>query len=149
MLFDLSGIINSGSNSILIPRPLHSLHAPNGELKEKLRGSKSPMLMPHRAQAFRREYNVSSPSVEAITIPFPTFNADWIDSKNLLLSLFEGINLSITTSMVCFFCLSSLGYENFRRSLDSLLFPTSRFVSSPSNLTLAYPLCVSSSNNFS
>src|SRR5919204_4722814 len=58
MLFDLSGIINSGSNSILIPRPLHSLHAPNGELNENVRGSKSPRLMPQWGQALRWEYRV-------------------------------------------------------------------------------------------
>src|SRR5215831_12438835 len=53
MLLDLSGIIRSGSNSILIPKPLHCLHAPKGELKEKLLGSRSPRLIPHLEQAFR------------------------------------------------------------------------------------------------
>src|SRR5215467_11011212 len=109
MLFDLSGMINSGSNSILIPSPLHSVHAPKGELKEKLRGSSSPRLIPHLAHALRWEYNLSLFSVEATTRPFPTFKADWTDSNNLLLSSIDGINLSITTSIVCFLCLSSLG----------------------------------------
>src|SRR5215510_11516279 len=52
MLLDLSGIIKSGSNSILMPRPLHSLHAPNGELNENVRGSRSPREIPQRGQAF-------------------------------------------------------------------------------------------------
>src|SRR5437588_6757011 len=81
MLFDLSGIINSGSNSIFIPRPLHFLHAPKGELNEKVRGSKSPKLIPHRGHALHWEYNVSSPSIETTTRPFPIFNAVWIDSN--------------------------------------------------------------------
>src|ERR671925_1314146 len=76
MLFDLSGIIKSGSNSILMPRPLHFLHAPNGELNEKVRGSKSPSEIPHRGQAFLCEYIVSLLSNETITIPLPTFSAD-------------------------------------------------------------------------
>src|SRR5919202_2900521 len=52
ILFDLSGIIKSGSNSILIPKPLHSLHAPKGELNENVRGSRSPREMPQRGHAF-------------------------------------------------------------------------------------------------
>src|SRR5919201_6428667 len=72
MLFDLSGIIKSGSNSIFMPRPLHSLHAPNGELNENVRGSKSPREMPQRGQAFRWEYILSLLSTETITTPLPT-----------------------------------------------------------------------------
>src|SRR5688500_12720531 len=109
MLFDLSGIIKSGSNSILMPSPLHSLHAPNGELNEKVRGSKSPSEIPQWGQAFLCEYIVSLLSTETTTTPPPTFNADCIESKSLLLCSGEGLSLSTITSMVCFFCLSSLG----------------------------------------
>lgn len=42
---DGSGIINSSENSILYPSPKHSGHAPNGLLKEKLRGSISSILI--------------------------------------------------------------------------------------------------------
>src|SRR5919201_4800702 len=72
MLLDLSGIIKSGSNSILMPRPLHSLHAPNGELNENVRGSKSPREIPQRGHAFRWEYILSLLSTETITTPLPT-----------------------------------------------------------------------------
>ena len=42
----LSGITKSASNSILTPNPLHVLHKPNGELKEKVLGSNSPTVNP-------------------------------------------------------------------------------------------------------
>ena len=50
MLSLLSGIIRSSSNSILYPSPKHSGHAPNGLLKEKLRGSISSILIPQSGQ---------------------------------------------------------------------------------------------------
>ncbi len=43
--------MSSGSNSSLVPRPVQSGQAPWGELKEKLRGSISPKLMPQKGQA--------------------------------------------------------------------------------------------------
>ena len=137
MLFDFIGIIRSGSNSILTPSPLHSPQAPNGELKENIRGSKSPRLISQRGHAFRCENRLSLPSIEAITSPFPTFNADSTDSFNLLFSSTETFNLSITTSIVCFFCLSSLGYPDFSASSFSIL------LISPSNLILEKPSCFS------
>src|ERR671922_1066470 len=112
-LLDLSGIIKSGSNSILMPRPLHSLHAPNGELNENVRGSKSPREIPQRGQELRCEYIVSLLSTETTTTPLPTLSADCIESKSLLFSSADGLSLSTITSMVCFFCLSSLGYLRF------------------------------------
>ena len=36
-----SGISNSSSTSSFVPIPVHSVHAPNGELKENDRGSNS------------------------------------------------------------------------------------------------------------
>ena len=142
MLFALSGIIKSGSNSILIPRPLQSLHAPKGELNEKVRGSKSPSDMPQCGQAFRCEYIASLPSVETTTTPLPTFNADCMESKSLLFSSAAGLSLSTMTSMVCFFCLSSLGYSSFSS-------PSSSLVISPSSLIRENPSCFSWSNSFS
>lgn len=69
--------MSSGSNSILTPKPLHSKHAPNGELKEKVRGSISPKLTSHIGHAFRCEYILSSfPSTkEATTVPSLTLSA--------------------------------------------------------------------------
>ncbi len=40
------GMMSSGSSSMVVPMPMHSGQAPCGALKEKLRGSSSPMLMP-------------------------------------------------------------------------------------------------------
>src|SRR3970040_3011907 len=42
----LSGITRSASNSIFIPKPLHALHIPNGELNENVLGSSSPIVNP-------------------------------------------------------------------------------------------------------
>lgn len=50
ILNDVSGISNSGENSILKPRPLHTGQAPNGLLKEKLLGSISSRLTPQSGQ---------------------------------------------------------------------------------------------------
>lgn len=70
ILLVLSGIINSGSNSILIPKPLHSLHAPKGELKEKDLGSIFPILMLQNGQELYLENKNSLLSIMVITIPF-------------------------------------------------------------------------------
>src|SRR5581483_11064799 len=121
--------------------PLHSLHAPKGELNENVRGSKSPSEMPQCGQAFLCEYIVSLPSTETTTTPLPTFNADCIESKSRLFSSIAGLSLSTMTSIVCFFCLSSLGYWDFSSS--------SSFVISPSSLIREKPSCLSSSNSFS
>src|SRR5919108_5906843 len=138
MLFDLSGIINSGSNSILMPRPLHSLHAPNGELNENVRGSKSPSEIPQRGQELRCEYIVSLLSTETTTTPLPTLSADCIESKSLLFSSADGLSLSTITSMVCFFCLSSRGYCGsccFSLSSSSFCsYSSSSLITSPSSL---------------
>ena len=95
-----------------------------------------------RRQAFRCEYIASLPSVETTTTPLPTFNADCIESKSLLFSSAAGLSLSTMTSMVCFFCLSSLGYSSFSS-------PSSSLVISPSSLIRENPSCFSWSNSFS
>ena len=41
ILLSLSGIIKSSLILSLVPNPLHSSHAPYGELKENIRGSSS------------------------------------------------------------------------------------------------------------
>ena len=40
-------VANSGSNSVFVPRPVHSGQAPYGELKENMRGSRSGIENPH------------------------------------------------------------------------------------------------------
>src|SRR6185503_12292004 len=142
MLLDLFGMTSSGSNSVLIPSPLHSLHAPNGELNENVRGSRSPSEILQCGHAFLCEYMKSLPSDETTTVPFPTLTADWIESKSLPFSSAEGVSLSTTASIVCFFCLSRRGYCRFSDSSSSL-------VSSPSSLILEKPSCFSWSNSFS
>ena len=63
----LSGIISSSSNSILKPSPKHSGQAPNGLLKEKLRGSTSSTLMPQSGQANPSDIIKFSPSITSIS----------------------------------------------------------------------------------
>ena len=50
-VFVRSGMIRSGSNSILMPSPLHSSQAPKGELNENIRGWSSSKVIPHCGQA--------------------------------------------------------------------------------------------------
>ena len=69
----LSGIIKSGSNSILIPKPLHSLHAPKGELKEKDLGSIFPILILQNGHELYLENKNSLLSIMVITIPCVSF----------------------------------------------------------------------------
>ena len=45
-----SGIIKSGSASILTPKPLHSLQHPKGLLNENKRGYKVGVVNPHSGQ---------------------------------------------------------------------------------------------------
>src|ERR1043165_2764522 len=65
------------------------------------------------------------------------------NQHSLLFSSGEGFNLSTMTSIVCFFCLFSLGYFDFSS------FSSSRVIISPSNRILANPSCFNSSNSFS
>ncbi|OPZ58970.1 MAG: hypothetical protein BWY88_00880 [Synergistetes bacterium ADurb.Bin520] len=55
----LSGITSSGSNSRVMPSPVHAGQAPWGLLKEKSRGCSSGRLIPQSGQALRREKNSS------------------------------------------------------------------------------------------
>src|SRR4029078_3886879 len=157
MLFFLSGITSSGSNSTLIPSPLHCLHAPKGELNENERGSRSCMLRPHCTHAFLCEYTVSlllSSGIKILTRPLAVFRAVCTDSKSLDLSSIEGFILSTITSIVCFLCLSSLGIlipfvVSSARLSTSLSSSSLRLTICPSSLILEYPPCFNSLNNFS
>jgi len=104
----LSGIIKSGSTSILKPKPWQVGQAPNGELKEKSLGSISGSEIPQTGHANLEEKIFSSfESTKTIfTSPSLYFKASSIDSVNLFfISSFKTI-LSITISMSCFLFLS-------------------------------------------
>ena len=135
--FVLSGMTKSASNSILTPSPLHWLHIPNGELKENVRGSNSPTVIPQWGHALFCEKIFSSFSDATNTEPFAAFNAVWMASKILLLSDFEATILSTMISILCHFCLSSLGNSS------------SSTIVSPFTLALEYPSFFICSNNFS
>ena len=134
--FVLSGIRRSKSNSIFTPRPWHVLHAPKGELNEKVLGSSSPTVIPQNGHALFCEKTRSWPS-STITVPFPAFSAVWIDSKRRLFSSQEAFSLSTTISILCHFCLSSAGTWPFSS------------ITSPSIRILEYPDFFICSNNFS
>ncbi len=101
MHFSLSGTIRSGSNSILIPRPLHSSQAPNGLLNENIRGWSSSNAIPQTGQAMSDEQVSSRPdSSTAMTSPSDFLRAFSTASTSLDLS--SRLNRSMTTSMSCF-----------------------------------------------
>src|SRR5579863_6710141 len=59
--FDQSVITLAGSRSYIDPNPWHSGHAPNVELKLKLRGSSLGTSRPQSGQAMEEENSCSSP----------------------------------------------------------------------------------------
>src|SRR6266568_5399183 len=74
--FDQSVMTLAGSRSYLEPRPWHSGHAPNVELKLKLRGSSLGTSRPQSGQAMEDENICSSPFARATrTSPFASCNA--------------------------------------------------------------------------
>ena len=96
----LSGMIRSGSNSILNPSPLHSSHAPNGLLKENIRGWSSSNAIPQIGQAMSAEQVSSLPSSSTtMTSPSDFARAFSIASTSLERSSTE--RRSMTTSMSC------------------------------------------------
>ena len=111
----LSGIIKSSSNSIFSPKPVHSGHAPNGLLNEKSRGCISGNETPQSGHALFCEKKCSlsaafSPGrLRATTkIPFALFSAVSTESAKRRRTSAPMTMRSITNSIVCFFCLSSL-----------------------------------------
>ncbi|GBC80027.1 hypothetical protein HRbin09_01255 [bacterium HR09] len=99
-----------GSISCTLPRPVHEGQAPWGELKEKRRGESSAREKPHWGQAWREESTNSSRSLGAIrTNPSPTRRAVSRESARRWARSWRTSRRSTTTSMVCFFFLSSSG----------------------------------------
>src|SRR4030066_666990 len=105
----LSGIIRSGSNSIVLPRPWQDGHAPRGLLKENMFGSSCSKLIPHFEHAECSLKRSSLPPTTSTTaIPFPCFSA--VATESASLSSMPGFiaSLSTTTSISCFCCLLRL-----------------------------------------
>src|ERR1039457_1160234 len=73
---DQSVMTFAGSKSYIEPRPWHSGHAPNAELKLKLRGSSLGTSRPQSGQAMEEENNCSSAPVTAtMTRPLASWRA--------------------------------------------------------------------------
>ena len=122
-----SGIISSGSNSILYPRPAQTGQAPKGLLKEKLLGSISLMLIPQSGQAkFSENLKVSPPITS--TSRSPSAMERIVSMESVILFSIPGLTTSRSTimEMVCLMFLS-----NLISSESSYMFP--------STITLTYP----------
>ena len=112
-----SEITSSGSTSIRVPRPWQTVQAPNGELNENERGSRSSVSMAcSLGQAIFSENLSSRPGSLAgrstkskTTRPPASPRAVSTESVSRRFELGLTASRSTTTSMVCFFCLSSLG----------------------------------------
>ena len=105
-----SGITKSESTSSLLPSPVHSGQAPNGELNEKDLGSSSSKESEQSWQAKCSEYVNSSLSITSrTTMPLPSFNAVSIES--VIRDFDSGLTCkrSTTISIVCFSCFLSFG----------------------------------------
>jgi len=94
-------MIRSGSNSIFIPSPLHSSHAPKGLLNENIRGWSSSKVTPQTGHAMVAENRVSSPA-SSMTINSPPDLARAASHASASRERSEGSKRSITISMSCF-----------------------------------------------
>ncbi len=110
-------ITRSGSTSILVPRPWHSGHAPNGELKENERGSRSSVSMScSLGHDIFSENRISFSGCFAsrstrskTTSPLARLSAVSTESVSLRFADALAASRSTTTSMVCLRCFSSFG----------------------------------------
>ena len=109
ILRDLSGIIRSSSNSILYPRPKQSGQAPNGLLKEKLRGSTSSMLIPQSGQEKLWLKLIGSPPVTS-TIIRPSDSFITVSMESVRRFSIPGFTTrrSTTISILCLIFFSSV-----------------------------------------
>ena len=112
-----SGTTSSGSTSIRVPSPWHSGQAPNGELNENDRGSSSSVSIGcSLGQAIFSENRSSRPgslagrSTKSKTTS-PPARPSAVSTESVSRRLADALTASrsTTTSIVCFFCLSSLG----------------------------------------
>ena len=111
-----SGITSSSSTSSWVPRPVHSGHAPNGELNENDRGSSSSNWLPSYKHT-KCSLNIRSRSgsssgkstKSSVTKPEERRSAVSILSVNRRAASALTARRSTTTSMVCFSCFLSFG----------------------------------------
>ncbi|MNO80328.1 hypothetical protein D3C76_715340 [compost metagenome] len=138
MDFSASGISRSGSTTIFIPSPSHSVQAPNGLLKENIRGANSSILKPQIGQAkLELKSSSSCPIISTRILPPESFRAVSNESVNLVsISSLTTIR-STTTSMVCFlFFSSSISSDKSRSS------PSTRTRTNPClEMSVKSPLC--------
>ncbi|MNO85975.1 hypothetical protein D3C76_773610 [compost metagenome] len=101
------------SKNCLTPRPSQVGQAPAGLLNENSLGSSSLIAWPQTGQAKRAEKIISSPSSSSIgatrAMPSASLSAVSNDSARRCCRSARTLKRSTTTSMLCFFCLSSLG----------------------------------------
>ncbi|MCY1543430.1 hypothetical protein D9M68_792480 [compost metagenome] len=101
------------SKNCFTPRPSQVGQAPAGLLKENSLGSSSLMEWPQWGQAKRAEKMISSPGSSSMgatrAMPSARLIAVSKDSARRCCRSPRTLKRSTTTSIVCFFCLSSLG----------------------------------------
>ena len=134
----VSGIIRSGSNSILNPRPAQHGHAPNGLLNEKLLGSISSMLIPQSGQEkLSEKFKISfSPSVFITSIFIrPSAIRRVVSTESVSLRSISGrtTRRSTTISILCFLFLSSLISSDNSYILPSMIARTKPLFAAFSN----------------
>ena len=118
--------MRSSSTSSFVPIPVHSGHAPNGELKENERGSNSSneRLQSWQARCSLNVRSLSAPLASTKsrrTIPEANLRAVSIESVRRDLDSGLALKRSTTTSMVCFSC-----FFNFGASLKAMISPSIR-----------------------
>ena len=115
-----SGTTSSGSTSSSVPMPVHSGHAPNGELNEKDRGWISSMpsgwllgqaIFSEKRRS--RSLSLASRSTKSMTTTPPAspraVSTESVRRRLEPASSPLATSRSTTTSMVCFFCFSRAG----------------------------------------
>ncbi len=115
---------------------------PSGELNEKLCGESSGKPMPHFGHAFASEYirGIFSFATSTIILPLPSRSAVSTESvrRPLSFSLIE--SRSITSSIECFFCLSSASTSSSRTIMPSMRTRTKPALRSSPNSSRNSPL---------
>ena len=125
----LIGITNLGSTNKSTPKPSHSVHAPNGELKENNLGSISSIVKPLSGQAnfveninfsiFRYFLGKVSSSYSTNIKPLAKFIAVSILSANLFPKAELRTILSTNIEISCFIFLFSSGISSILYNLTA------------------------------
>jgi len=133
------------SKNCFTPRPSQVGQAPAGLLKENSLGSSSLIEWPQIGQAKRAEKIISSlsssSSMEATrAMPSASFSAVSKDSARRCCRSLRTLKRSTTTSIECFFCLSSLGSSSSSYSRPLTRARTKPWARSSSNTARCSPL---------